>query len=87
MLMTPEGTVTTEISGFLGRPGCQVMALLPSESFNFLADGWDESKEEPADLEKLGAAPACLECGVKRCRKSEIKIRVFSCIHICIDMY
>ena len=32
----------------------QVMALLPSNSFSFLADGWDESKEEPADLEKLG---------------------------------
>lgn len=32
----------------------KVMALLPSDSFNFLADGWDESKEEPADLEKLG---------------------------------
>lgn len=23
------------------------MALLPSDSFNFLADGWDESKETP----------------------------------------
>ena len=23
------------------------MALLPSDSFNFLADGWDESKEMP----------------------------------------
>ena len=32
----------------------KAMALLPSKSFSFLADGWDESLEEPADLEKLG---------------------------------
>jgi hypothetical protein len=39
---------------------CQVMALLPSDSFNFLADGWDESKETPdmgLGLGSLGLSP------------------------------
>ena len=42
------------------------MALLPSDSFSFLADGWDESKETPRDSGGAGLGWGSLAAGRAR---------------------